>query len=72
MKVFVNNESGIVWREEEMNLCKYYYDFFWDCRGEQEKPLRITGNRADICTWNFLNTKRRLDCDAWSEVKVSG
>lgn len=57
MKVFENNESAIVWKEAELNLHKYQYETFWNCRGEQEKPLIIIGNRADICIWDFLNMK---------------
>jgi len=43
--------------EAELILRKYYYEIFWNCRGEQEKRLKITGNRAVVCIWDFLNTK---------------
>jgi hypothetical protein len=51
IKVFENNESAIVWKEAELNLRKYYYENFWNCRGEQETPLRISNNSAGICIW---------------------
>ena len=42
---------------------------FGTAEENKKKPLRIPGNRADICIWDFLNTKWRLDRDAWSDVK---
>jgi len=34
MKLFENNETAIVWKEAELNLRKYYYEIFWNYKGE--------------------------------------
>jgi hypothetical protein len=60
-----NNESGIMWKEVELNLRKY-------SRGEPRRSLRISGNEADIRTGDFFSTKCQLDRDSWSEIQVSG
>jgi hypothetical protein len=57
-----------MWKEAELNLRKYCHGIFWNCGGELGKPLRISGNQADICIRDFFNTKCQLDRDARSDL----